>query len=113
MARFTFTSEEFAGTKTTVEFHAENMDKVLENFKQFLQGSGFILGVNDVVEVNDTSWQYQTSDISVPSYPEDFNFPYQYDEQFLNSSTADINFNFNDEVSITVPEEPTQKKGKK
>lgn len=103
--KFTFTGEEFAGTKTTVEFHADRLDDVLDNFKQFLQGSGFVLGMNENVEVVDRTWEFNSSFQYEP--------PEYYDDSFLNSGTADINLDL-DDIQITIPEEePKAKKGKK
>ena len=71
--KFTLISEEFAGKKTTVEFHAHHLEEVLENMKMFLQGSGFVLSINDRIEVNDysenlPSWEHigMPSDTDVP-----------------------------------------------
>lgn len=103
--KFTFTGEEFAGTKTTVEFHADRLDDVLDNFKQFLQGSGFVLGMNENVEVVDRTWEFNSS------------FQYEPPEYFDDSQyqpEVDLDFDTNDEnVYITIPEEPKKKKGKK
>lgn len=100
--KFTFTGEEFAGTKTTVEFHADSLDDVLNNFKQFLQGSGFVLGMNEVVEVVDRSWE--------------FNNETPFDDMYYPQDS----FNINEEeiyVSLDDLEQvepiPTKKKGKK
>lgn len=110
--KFTFTGEEFAGTKTTVEFHADSLDDVLNNFKQFLQGSGFVLGINEGVEVVDRSWEFGIGDnVHVP-YPEDDGAFFNLSD--YNYTQPDSDFDISAEnISITIPEELKKKKGKK
>lgn len=101
--KFTFTSEEFAGTKTTVEFHADSLDDVLNNFKQFLQGSGFCLGINDVIEVNDTSSFYDF-------YNNNEGYPHYINDDEI--SIDDINLELSEPLEVYI-DEPQKKKGKK
>ena len=110
MARFTFTSEEFAGAKTTVEFHAENMDKVLEHFKQFLQGSGFVMNANEFIEVVDRSWEFGEIDYPLEQYDSDISdLHYTLDGVNTWDSLDDIQITIKDPE--VVPEK--KKKGKK
>lgn len=68
MAKYTFTCEHFdyniwnsdkeqVASKSTMEFKADDLVTVLENFESFLRGSGFFFdGCIDVV--NDTEDEY-------------------------------------------------------
>lgn len=110
MARFTFTSEEFAGAKTTVEFHAESMDKVLEHFKQFLQGSGFVMDINDNIEVVNRGWEFGEIDYPIEQHDSDFDgLHYTLDGVNTWDSLDDIQITIKDPE--VVPEK--SKKGKK
>jgi hypothetical protein len=112
MARFTFISEEFAGTKTTVEFHAESMDKVLEHFKHFLQGSGFVMDINDNIELVNRSWEFGEIDSPPEQYDSDFDgLHYTLDDSF-SIGDNDIYLNLDDLEQVEpIPEK--KKKGKK
>jgi hypothetical protein len=117
MAKFTFTSEEFAGAKTTVEFHAENMDKVLEHFKQFLQGSGFVMNANEFVEVVDRSWELGKIDYTSLQQESNFNGShYTLDDSFPLDDGV-IRWDNLDDIKITISEPEAvsekKKKGKK
>jgi hypothetical protein len=110
MARFTFISEEFAGTKTTVEFHAESMDKVLEHFKHFLQGSGFVMDINDNIELVNRSWEFGEIDSPPEQYDSDISdLHYTLDGVNRWDSLDDIHITINEPEAV--PEK--KKKGKK
>jgi len=116
MARFTLTSEHFSGTKTTVEFHAEHLDNVLENFKQFLQGSGYVLGTNENIEVVDNSWQFSTNtDDAVEDGP--YYMDTEPQETYGAYDPNIIRWDNLDDIRITIKEPETTpvktKKGKK
>jgi hypothetical protein len=47
------------GTKTTIEFEAEHIDDILEEFSMFLRGCGFV--INGVLEVIPEEEYYATN----------------------------------------------------
>ena len=60
-------SDRIPGTKTTIEFEAEQLDDILEEFTSFLRGCGFVInGTLDLVPDEN----YYGEDIST-NYPMD------------------------------------------
>ena len=60
MSKFTFICEESYGVpaKRTVEFEADSLDQVLNEFEMFLRGSGFYFhGTLDIVDEDDMVYQ--------------------------------------------------------
>lgn len=60
MSKFTFVCEESYGVpaKRTVEFEADSLDQILNEFEMFLRGSGFYFrGTLDIVDEEDMFFQ--------------------------------------------------------
>jgi hypothetical protein len=57
MSKFTFIQEEnYNNSKTTFEFEAVQLEDVLEQFKNFLQGCGYNLDGGHLEVVDDEQW---------------------------------------------------------
>lgn len=75
MAKYTFICEEEYGTpaKRTVEFEADSLNDILNEFEMFLRGSGFYFrGTLDVV--NDSDYEDTESDWNIPREDVQFDF---------------------------------------
>lgn len=75
MAKYTFICEEDYGTpaKRTVEFEADSLNDILNEFEMFLRGSGFYFrGTLDVV--NDSDYEDIEPDWNIPREDVQFDF---------------------------------------
>lgn len=107
--KFTLTSEQFAATKTTVEFHADDLQSVLENVKLFLQGSGFVLDTTENIEVVDNSWQFDNDTEMQDDYS---TCSFELAEGLVPDIQFDIN-SYPEYIMPTETEKVKRKKGKK
>ena len=82
MAKYTFICEQEStpystaiGSKRTVEFRADGLNDVLDEFESFLRGSGFLFkGTLDIVDNEFEEFEDTEPDWIVPREKKDFDF---------------------------------------